>query len=64
MIERHGRPERNIHALQIEVDRRSYLDQYTQKARRRVRPRRSLDRWTFRELAEELLGRQFATAAE
>jgi N-formylglutamate amidohydrolase len=26
VIERHGRPVHNIHALQIEVDRRLYLD--------------------------------------
>ncbi|MEO9599588.1 N-formylglutamate amidohydrolase [Parasphingorhabdus sp.] len=27
MLERHGRPERNIHAFQLEVDRALYLDQ-------------------------------------
>ncbi len=64
VIERHGRPERNIHALQIEVDRRSYLDQSLKKPGAGFDHVAALIDGLSAELAEELLGRQFATAAE
>jgi N-formylglutamate amidohydrolase len=64
VIERHARPARGIHALQIELDRRIYLDPVLRS------PGPGFDRATVLletlavQLGEELLGRQFATAAE
>lgn len=64
VVERHSAPERGIHALQLEIDRRCYLD----KALRA--PGDGFDRMaSFIDalavgLGEALLGRQFATAAE
>jgi N-formylglutamate amidohydrolase len=64
VVERHGRPARGVHALQLELDRRLYLDPalaapgpgFDQVAR--------LIEALARGLGEALLGRQFATAAE
>lgn len=64
VIERHARPARNVHALQLEVDRRCYLDEGLRE------PGSGFDRIAAfietlaAELGEELLGRHFATAAE
>jgi len=64
VIERHARPERGVHALQLEIDRRCYLDDALRD------PGRGFDRTAkFIEklavdLGEELAGRRFATAAE
>jgi N-formylglutamate amidohydrolase len=64
IIERHAKPASSIHALQIEIDRRCYLDA------RLARPGSGFDQVaTFIErlaveLGEELRGRQYATAAE
>ena len=64
VIERHACPSRNVHALQLEVDRRCYLD-----ARLRE-PGAGFDRLAafieklVVELGDALLGRQYATAAE
>jgi N-formylglutamate amidohydrolase len=64
VIDRHARPAMGVHALQIEVDRRSYLDARLHK------PGKGFDRVTRLletlsvELGQQLLGRQFATAAE
>jgi N-formylglutamate amidohydrolase len=64
VIERHAAPERNVHALQLEVDRRCYLDDGLRE------PGPGFDRVAAFietlavELGEALLGRQFATAAE
>lgn len=64
VIERHARPELNVHAIQLEVDRRFYLDE------RLSEPGPGFDRVAAFidtlavELGESLLGRQFATAAE
>jgi len=63
-IERHALPARNIHALQLEVDRRCYLDDALRE------PGPGFDRMAafvetlVVELGEALLGREFATAAE
>ena len=64
VIDRHGEPARDVHALQIEVDRRCYLD----GALRQPGPGFDkvagfLERLAF-ELGEALLDRGFATAAE
>ncbi len=64
VIERHADPGRNVHAIQLEIDRRCYLDEALRE------PGGGFDRvaaFVERlaiELGEGLLGRQFATAAE
>jgi N-formylglutamate amidohydrolase len=64
VIERHGDPARNVHALQVEIDRRVYLDSTL-----RV-PGPGFDRLSLLieslavGLGELLLSQQFATAAE
>jgi len=64
VIERHAAPARNVHALQLEIDRRCYLDEALRE------PGPGFDRVAAFvetlavELGEELIGRQFATAAE
>ena len=64
VVERHGDPARNVHALQIEIDRRIYLEESLRT------PGPGFDRLTLLiealavGLGELLLGQQFATAAE
>jgi len=64
VIERHAQPQRGLHALQIEIDRRCYLDQ------RLAKPGRGFDRVAALiealavELGQALIGRRYATAAE
>jgi N-formylglutamate amidohydrolase len=64
VTERHGAPARGIHALQIEIDRRCYLDE------RLASPGPGFDRAAAlidaiaSEIGSAMLGRQFATAAE
>ena len=64
VIERHSKPASGVHALQLEIDRRSYLDE------RLAKPGRGFDRIAGLietlaiELGQALIGRQFATAAE
>ena len=64
VIERHARPAEGVHALQIEIDRRCYLDSKLAK------PGTGFDRIAgviealAVELGESLIGRQYATAAE
>jgi N-formylglutamate amidohydrolase len=64
IIERHAQPRCGIHALQLEIDRRCYLDE------RLVKPGRGFDRVAALieelavELGQALIGRQYATAAE
>jgi N-formylglutamate amidohydrolase len=64
VVERHGAPERDVHAIQVEVDRRCYLD-----ARLRE-PGPGFDDVAIFierlavELGEALVGRNLATAAE
>ena len=64
VIERHAAPARNVHAIQLEVDRRCYLDETLRE------PGVGFDRIAAfidtlaAELGEALLGRQYATAAE
>ena len=64
VIDRHARPARGVHALQIEIDRRCYLDE------RLAAPGPGFDRAAILietlavELGEALLGQQYATAAE
>ena len=64
VIDRHARPARGVHAIQLEVDRCFYLDEQLRE------PGPGFDRVAAFietlavELGEALLGRQFATAAE
>ena len=64
VVERHGDPARNVHALQIEIDRRVYLDPALRA------PGPGFDRLARLiealsvGLGELLLSQQFATAAE
>lgn len=64
VIERHAWPARGVHALQLEVDRRLYLDE------RLIEPGPGFDRMAAFietlaiELGEALIGREYATAAE
>jgi len=64
VVERHGLPGRDIHALQIEIDRRCYLDdQLREPGPGFDRVARLIEALAV-ELGNALLGRQFATAAE
>ena len=64
VIDRHADPERGIHALQIELDRRLYLDPpLTEAGAGFDRAARLLEALAVG-LGEALLGRRFATAAE
>jgi len=64
IIERHARPANDVHALQLEIDRRCYLDA------RLAKPGAGFDRVACLiealalELGQQLLGRRYATAAE
>jgi N-formylglutamate amidohydrolase len=64
VIERHARPARGVHALQIEIDRRCYLDEALTQPGAGFDAVATLIETLAVELGEALLGRQFATAAE
>lgn len=64
VIERHARPARGVHALQVELDRRIYLDHTLKIPGSGFDKGASLLEALAVELGEQLLGRQFATAAE
>ncbi len=64
IIERHARPHSGIHALQLEIDRRCYLDERLAKPGRGFDRVASLIETLAVELGQSLIGRQFATAAE
>lgn len=64
VVERHGRPARAIHALQIEIDRSCYLDGRLREPGAGFDGVARLIEVLALELGEALLGRQFATAAE
>jgi N-formylglutamate amidohydrolase len=64
VIDRHARPALGVHALQVEVDRRCYLDSKLQKPGAGFDRVASLIERLAVELGRELLGRQYATAAE
>ena len=64
VIEDHAAPSRGVHALQLEVDRRCYLDATLREPGPGFdRAAAFIDRLAL-ELGEALLGRQYATAAE
>jgi N-formylglutamate amidohydrolase len=64
VIDRHGRPAGGVHALQLEIDRRCYLDEKLQRPGRGFDSVAALVETLAVELGQALLGRQFATAAE
>lgn len=64
VIERHARPARGVQALQVELDRRCYLDAGLKAPGPRFDEGALLIETLAVELGRELLGRQFATAAE
>jgi N-formylglutamate amidohydrolase len=64
VIERHAKPASGVHALQIEFDRRLYLDKALKRPGSGFDQAASLIETLALELGNALLGRQFATAAE
>jgi len=64
VIERHARPARGVQALQVEIDRRCYLDAALRSPGDGFDQVASLLEQLAVELGQALLGRQFATAAE
>jgi N-formylglutamate amidohydrolase len=64
VIDRHGCPPRGVHALQLEVDRRCYLDETLREAGEGFDRVAAFIEALAVELGEALLGRQYATAAE
>ena len=64
MIDRHGRPARAVHAIQLEIDRRCYLGAGLKAPGAGFDKVAALIERLAAELGEALLGRQFATAAE
>jgi len=64
IIDHHGRPARGVHALQVEIDRRCYLGSGLKAPGGGFDHVASLIEALAVELGEQLLGRQFATAAE
>lgn len=64
VIERHAQPHRSVHALQIEVDRRCYMDAALSDAGPGFDKVAAFIETLAVELGEALLGRNFATAAE
>lgn len=64
VIDRHACPERNVHALQLEIDRRFYLDESLREPGPEFDRTAAFVERLAVELGEALLARQFATAAE
>lgn len=63
VLQRHGAPEQGVHALQVEIDRRCYLDGAGEPADGFEATARLVERLAVR-LGEFLLDRRFAAAAE
>lgn len=64
VIDRHAWPDRGVHALQLEIDRRCYLDGGLRAPGAGFDRVAALIESLAVELGEALLGRRFATAAE
>ncbi len=64
VIDRHACPANAVHALQVEIDRRCYLDERLQKPGKGFDGVANLLESLAIELGQELLGRQYLTAAE
>jgi N-formylglutamate amidohydrolase len=64
IAQRHGAPARDVHALQLGIDRRCYLDEALEAPGEGFDAVASLIEALALGLGELLLGRQLATAAE
>jgi len=64
MLERHGKPARNIHAFQLEVDRSLYLDRNLREPIAAAQSIAELIRNCCLMLSEQLTGRDQLEAAE
>jgi N-formylglutamate amidohydrolase len=64
IVERHGAPQRGVHALQIEIDRRAYLNERLDAPGSGFDAIASLIEALAVGLGDSLLSRQIATAAE
>ncbi len=64
VIDRHGSPSRNVQALQLEIDRRFYLDEDLKEPGAGFDRAAALIEILAIELGEAMLGRRYATAAE
>lgn len=64
IVERHANPANGIHALQLEIDRSCYLDDRLAKPATGFDAVAVLIETLAVELGQDLLGRQYATAAE
>ena len=64
IVARHARPASGVHALQLEIDRRCYMDARLARPAAQFKSVAKLIGTLAVELGRELLGRQFATAAE
>ncbi|HEX4694725.1 N-formylglutamate amidohydrolase [Sphingomonas sp.] len=64
ILMRHGRPERGVHAIQIEIDRRLYLDSSLNAPGKGLAATAKLLRRMIDAATEELLGASEALAAE
>ena len=64
VIDRHARPASGVHALQLEIDRRCYLDSRLQRPGAGFDKVAALIETVAVELGNALGGRQYATAAE
>lgn len=64
LIERHGKPQMALHALQVEIDRSLYLDSRLQEAGAGLAAMRDLIAALAQALARELPRSSFALAAE
>lgn len=64
VIDRHARPASGVHALQLEIDRRCYLDNRLQRPGSGFDSVAALIETLAVELGQALLGCQYATAAE
>ncbi len=64
IVERHAQPRSGIHALQLEIDRRCYLDERFSKPGPGFDRVATLIEMLAVELGQALIGRRYATAAE
>jgi N-formylglutamate amidohydrolase len=64
VIERHAAPERDVHAIQVEIDRRCYLDHTLREPGAGFDDVAGFIERLAVELGEALIGRNLATAAE
>jgi N-formylglutamate amidohydrolase len=64
VIERHARPALGVHAIQLEIDRRCYLDEALREPGPGFERMATFIETLAVELGQALLGRQVAMAAE